>query len=322
MFDEDAKSKSALYAAILLTALGYTGRYFSIEPIHNQFFIFAVWAFILFIDNISYRLKGTSLLISRTDEFCILAFWSLIISAVFEIINLRLGAWYYTNQPSDLSTRWGSWCLQWSALLPCFFISEEALSALGLFRGIKAKPLPVTASLVKFLYAAGGGMLLLAMAAPLLFGPLVWPAFLFLAEPVNYRFGLQSLLRELEGGLPGKTLRLAASGVSCGLLWALWNSGAGAKWGYYTQYKAEEIIVLPLPAYLAFSVAALTMYSLYNLASLLRAGRTWEERSWTIPGRQPGLIPQGLAVLLACFTLYAALRLVDAHSVKMYLGWL
>ena len=64
------------------------------------------------------------------------------------------------------------------------------------------------------------------------------------------------------------------------------------------------------------------MYSLYSLASALRAGKTWEENSWPMPGRQPGLREQALAMGLAMLTLYIALHQVDAHTVGVYVGWI
>ena len=41
MFDEKSKTAWALYTAVFLTFLGYTGAYTYLEPLHNQFFPFA-----------------------------------------------------------------------------------------------------------------------------------------------------------------------------------------------------------------------------------------------------------------------------------------
>lgn len=321
MFDEDSKAKAALYAAIFLTLTGYAGRFAGIEPVNSQFFVFAVWAYVLFADNLVYRISGGSPLISRTGEFLALAMWSLAFSALFELLNLRLGAWSYINQPATLSTRWTGLALGWAAFLPSLFITSELLRCLGLFRDLKIPPLAVTPGLVKGFYAAGLAMLLLPLAMPKLFWPLIWAAGFFLAEPLNYRLGLGSLLREWQGGLPSKTLRLAAAGVICGLLWSAWNGAAGAKWEYSSAVKAGGISGLPAFAYAGFAFFALEAYSLYCLSSWLRAGKTWEEGAWEMPGRPPAAAVRRSAWLLIIVTSYIALRAVDAHTVKLYIGW-
>lgn len=321
MFNEDSKAKSALYAGILLTFLGYTGRYFGIEPLHNQFFAFAAWAYVLFIDNAVYRLTGRSLLVSRTEEFFMLALWSMGISALFELLNLRLGAWYYMNQPSTLSTRWTGWLFTWASVLPSIFVTAEMLAAFGLFRGFKARRLAVRPGLIQAFFVGGVVLLALALAAPGYFRLLAWPALFLLAEPLAYRLGLGSLVRELEGGLPGKTLRLGLAGLLCGALWAAWNTGTTAKLVYTFRFEGLPLVSgLPVAAYAGFAFSALVMYSLYSLASALRAGKTWEDNSWPMPGKQPGLREQALAAGLALLTLYSALHLVDAHTVGVFVG--
>jgi len=323
MFDEDSRLKFFLYAGILLSLLGYTGRYMALEPLHNQFFAFAAWAYILLSDNILYRFSGSSPAVSRTGEFFTLALWSLAMSCVFELLNLRLAGWYYTDQPATLATRWTGFAFAWAAFLPSLFVTSELLRAAGLFRGLKTARLKVTPRLLRGFLLAGALLLLLPLGAPRLFWPLVWIAFFFLAEPFNYKLGLPSLLREWEGGLPGKTLRLALSGLVCGLLWSLWNGAAGARWGYYDKFNAgPELFGLPLPAYAGFALFALQAYSLYSLASALRGGKTWEENSWPMPGKPPGLGLQYAAAVFIVITSYIAFRAVDARTVQLFIAWI
>jgi len=320
---EETKLKAALYAAISLTVVGYAGSFAGVEPLHNQFFPVAVWAYALFADNLVYRMSGSSPLITRAGELFVLALWSLAFSAVFELLNLRLCGWYYLNQPATLSTRWAGLALGWAAFLPSLFITSELLRCLGIFGRLKMPPLAVTPALIRGFYAAGLGMLLLALAFPKFLWPLACAAPLFLAEPLNYRLGLGSLLREWQGGLPAKTLRLAVSGVACGLLWGAWNGASGAKWAYSLALKAgPELFGLPVFAYAGFGVFALEAYSLYSLASWLRAGKSWEESAWELPGKPPAAAARWAACLILIVTSYIALRAVDAHTVKLYIGWI
>ncbi|MCM2266413.1 MAG: hypothetical protein NDI60_01415 [Elusimicrobiales bacterium] len=322
MPDEETKAKAALYAAIFLTFLGYGGRFAGFEPFQNQFFAYAVWAYILFADNLVYRLSGSSPFISRTLEMAVLAAWSVALSGVLELLNLRLGGWYYIHQPSTLSLRWAGRAFAWGGFLPSLFITAELLRCLGLFRNLKLPPLKVTPGLLKGFYAAGLLFTVLPLARPALW-PLVWLPFLFLAEPLNYQLGLPSLLREWEGGVPGKTLRLAAAGGVCGLLWSAWNSASGARWAYAPFAKAgPELFGLPLPAYLVFALFGLQAYSVCCLASWFRGGRTWEEGAWELPGRRPPPWTAYAIWPLIIITSYIAFRLTDAYLVKLYIGWL
>ncbi|OGR69215.1 MAG: hypothetical protein A2179_06710 [Elusimicrobia bacterium GWC2_63_65] len=323
MLGEELKAKAALYGAIFLTFLGYGGRFAGLEPFNNQFFAYAAWAYILFADNLTYRLSGSSPLISRTGEFAALAAWSVAFSGVFELLNLRLDGWHYIFQPATLSVRWTGRALAWGAFLPSLFATADLLRCLGLFRNLKCPPLKVSAVLLNGVLAAGLLLAALALAWPARFWPLIWLAPFFLADPLNYKLGLPSLLREWQGGVPGKTLRLTTAGIVCGLLWSAWNGAAGARWAYAPFKKAgPEVFGLPLPAYLAFGLFALGAYSAYALASWLREGRTWEEGGWAPQGRRPPWwAPYALWPLLI-ITSYIVFRLTDAHLVKLYLGWI
>lgn len=322
MFEEETKAKAALYAAILLTFAGYGGRFAGVEPLYNQFFPWAAWAYVLFADNLVYRLWGTSPLISRTGEFLVLAAWSLGICSVFSLLNLRLGSWYYMDQPSTLALRWMGRAFSWGALLPSLFVTEELLRSAGLFGRLRSPSFRAAPALLDGLLAAGLLALGLALAAPAFFRPLGWAAPLLLAEPLSFRLGLPSLLRELQGGVPGKTLRLAAAGLICGLLWNCWNSAAGARWVYQAVSTGPALFGLPAAGYALFSVFALEAYALYALASWLRGGRTWEEGGWDTPGPKPRPAAAAAGAAFIIVTSYIAFRLADSYSVKLYLGWL
>lgn len=296
-----------------------TAAYTGIEPINNQFFVFAAWSLVLLTDNLAYRIRGRSLLVSRTPEFLVLAAWSLALSGLLELLNLRLEAWHYLNQPSTLSTRWTGRILAWASVLPSLFVMTELLEAFGLFRGLRSGTFKTGPAVIKGFYAAGALLFCLALAVPGSLWPAALPAVFFLAEPLNLRLGLPSLLREWEGGLPGKTLRLTAAGLVCGLLWSLWNKAAGASWVYNLPAPLSG---MPGAVYAGFPVFSLAAYSLYSLASCLRAGKTWEEVFWPMPGEPPGPAARWTAGIFLLITTYVALLAVDSYTVEMFLGWI
>ncbi|OIN99894.1 MAG: hypothetical protein AUJ51_11380 [Elusimicrobia bacterium CG1_02_56_21] len=320
MLDEDSKSKLALYLAFFLTCVGLAGRLTRIEPVYNQYFILAIWSCILLTDNLAYRFKGNSLLISRTSEFIALAALSLAMAGLLELLNLRLGAWHYINQASNLSTRWTGRVLTWAAGLPSVFCMYEMYQSFGFFRGIRTREFKIKAGLSYFFYGLGAAALCLAVAAPALFRPLAVPALFLLSEPLTLRLGLPSLLREWAGGLPAKTLQLATAGLTCGLLWNWWNKSAGSGWEYAVPGPLPT--ALPWAFYAGFSVLGLAAYSVCSLASYLRAGKTWEEVTWPMPAKPPKTSVQWTVACLLIITSYIALRAVDSYTVKMYIGWI
>jgi hypothetical protein len=319
MFDEYARCKFALYAAIFLAFMGYGGRITGIEPLNSQFFVFALWTYILLADNLAYRFKGNSPLISRPEEFIYLAAWSLALAGLAELLNLRLGAWHYLNQPLDISVRWTGRLAAWAGVLPSLFVTADLFRSFNFFRGLKSRQFEISPVRVKGLFFAGAAAGGAALALPGYAWPLVIPALFLLAEALNLKLGLPSLLRDLAGGLPGRTLRLASSGLACGLLWNSWNTASGASWQYNLPGWLQP---LSWSVYAGFPLLALLAYSLHSLASWLQAGKGWEGTAWTMPGLAPHPAIRWAAAAIFIITSYVALLAVDAHTVKLYLGWL
>jgi hypothetical protein len=323
MLDEDSKAKSALYAGLFLFFIACGGHYLELEPIHNQFFAFSVWTYLLLADGVLYRLKGSSPLVTRTEEYFVLMLWSMFFGAFFELFNLRLALWQYVQQPDTLSTRWTGRLLSWASILPCLFITQELLQYMIPFRKLKIEPLTPDFSDELVMSAAGLIMLTLALAFPRAFSSLACCAFFFLAEPLNMRLGLPSLLRELRGGLSGKTFALMVSGVLCGLAWNFWNSCAGGKLEYLPPFDAwPTLFGFPVLGYPLFAFFGVEAYALCSLAAYPRSGRSWEEGTWTMPGKPPHVLLPLFTYCIIIITLYIALRATDACTVYSRLGWI
>lgn len=317
MFGEDTRAKTSLYLAIFLLFMAYGGRYTGIEPFHNQFFTALSWCYLLIADFLLYRLAGRSPLVSAPVEFLLLAACSAGLAVIAELLNLRLEAWTYVNQSSDLSLRWTGRLLAWAAVLPSIFITADLLYLFNFLRGLKTRPFAVSPGAQLPLQAAGAALLLAALVAPRYYWPLAVPAFFLLTEPLNMRLGLPSVLREVAGGLPVRAVRLAAAGLITGLLWNFWNQASGAAW----QYNLPAWLRSPAH-YLGYPLLALAAYSAYCLASWLRSGQTWEGHAWKMPGRQPGPYAGWAAAAILIISSYIALRAVDTYTVRLYLGWI
>ncbi len=321
---EDAKAKFLIYTGIFLAFIGATGNAFEVEPIHNLFYIFAWWAYILIIDAVIYRIKGDSLIVSRMDEFWFLSAWSVFIWSLFELANLRLQNWQYMFIPSDKSLRWTGYFLAYATVLPGLFETTELLASTGLASRAKSFSLRVTPGLLKKIYLAGAAALILPMILPRYFFALIWVAFTLLLEPINYRLGLRSLLRDLERGTPGKLYQLLAGGFICGLLWEFWNFKAGAKWIYTVPLAGNlKLFEMPVAGYIGFPLFAVECYAMYNFISCLRRGKTWEQdaQEANTGPKAPLWLLVGAAVL-SLTTFYTAAKIIDAHTVRLYIAYL
>lgn len=322
MFEEDIKAKFLTYAALLLGMFGFAGNYIGIEPIHNVFYLFAWWTYIFFVDVAIFRIKGDSLIISRTEEFVYLALWSAFIWFLFELANLRLANWHYVYVPADRTMRWTGYLIAYATVLPGIFETAELLETLGLFRNLKTRRrLAVTPGLLRKFTIAGWIALALPLIWPRWFFALIWVAFIFLAEPLNYRLGLRSLLKELERGDRRRPFLLLSAGLICGFLWELWNYSAGAKWIYTVPLVGDlKLFEMPVAGYIGFPVFALECYAMYNLISWLRRGRTWEEDAQEpLPGIQPKPAHLFAAAAALLLIYYIGIHAIDMHTVRLYI---
>ena len=124
---------------ILLLILSEILHLKKIDPFYSWFYCFAWWSYILFIDAIIYRLKGNSLILSRTKEFFLMIPWSVFIWLIFEAANLSLENWYYINLPHSTVERWLGYAVAYGTVLPGIFETTELLETIGVFKKSQIK---------------------------------------------------------------------------------------------------------------------------------------------------------------------------------------
>src|SRR4030066_1263610 len=122
------------FIGIALLLLSEFFLFKKVEPFYSWFYCFAWWSYILIIDAIIYRLKGNSLILSRTKEFFLMIPWSVFIWLIFEAANLSIENWYYINLPNSTVERWVGYAVAYGTVLPGIFETTELLETLGLFR--------------------------------------------------------------------------------------------------------------------------------------------------------------------------------------------
>ena len=250
-------------AACLILGTSTLAMLSGFEPFYSEYYSFAWWSYIIFIESLLYCRGAKSLLFENPGKFLLLLPISITVWLVFEALNFRLSDWHYLNIPSDTVVRWTGYAVAYSTVLPGIFSTTALLEFMGVLKNSKAAPLADPQRLHKPFILTGILFLLLPLVWPKYFFPLVWLAFIFLLEPVNHKAGAPSLLRQWEKGSLREFYLLLLAGAVCGLLWELWNFRAGSKWIYTIPHAGFlKIFEMPLLGFLGFPPFALECYAM------------------------------------------------------------
>jgi hypothetical protein len=246
--------------------------------------------------------------------------WSIFIWLIFEAANLSLENWYYINLPHSRLERWLGYAIAYGTVLPGMFETTELLETVGLFKNSRIKNWVIPHEQHPMIIFLGILCLLSSILIPQYFFPLIWVGFIFLLEPLIYRFGGKSLMKDLEEGNPKKIYLLLAAGLICGLLWEFWNFWSLSKWVYTVPFFEEgKGFEMPFLGFLGFPPFAVQAYVMYNFISLFRSGRGWEESTYHLhldKKTRPFTIVL-TAILIGCFYLLIV-RAIDFKTVDSY----
>ena len=305
---------------ILLLLVSEIALFKKIDPFYSWFYCFAWWSYILTVDAVIYRLRANSLIVSRTREFLFMIPWSIFIWLIFEAANLALENWYYINLPHSVVERWLGYAVAYGTVLPGMFETAELLESLGLLKDSKIKKTVLSQGGHSILILLGALCLASSVLAPEYFFPFIWVGFIFLLDPLNYKLGSKSLLKDLEEGNPRKIYLLLVAGLICGLLWEFWNFWALSKWVYTVPFfnKAKGF-EMPFLGFLGFPPFAVQAYVMYNFVSLFRSGRGWEESTCRVnpEKRTRPLTLIFTAILIGCFSVFI-FSAIDSNTVDSY----
>jgi hypothetical protein len=256
---------------LALFALGLWALAADVEAWNAIWYLPAWYGYLLALDAVIYARRGRSFVGGRRRELASMMLWSLPFWLFFEACNLRLTNWYYVF---GLRTVWGSVLmstLAFATVLPACFFHAEALAAFDVFDQKRSRPLRVTRAILSLCAVAGMACLVFPLLWPKLAFWMVWGAPLFIFEPVNYRSGAPSLLRDLEQGRPGRLLRLLVGGLLAGAVWELLNYWARTKWIYTVPgFEDWKLLEMPLAGFGGFPPLALSAFAYYSLVSRLR----------------------------------------------------
>ena len=260
---------------------GEAGLFLDVAPIRMFFYGIAWWSYILLADACVWRRCGASLLRSRPREFWFLAFWSVPLWNLFELLNFRLQNWFYVNAPADQTLALLFNCISYATVLPALF---ETYLLAGRVRSRKRdQGAPVADRACRpgrIGRSSGSAMLIAPLVWPRVAFPLIWGFAIFLGEPLCYWAGTRtvSLARQLERGDPRPFAAVAAGGFclrrSVGILELL---GLHEVALHRPPPRRPEVVRDASAR--AFSVSRRsrsTCYVLVNLLNVIRRGRNWE----------------------------------------------
>jgi len=244
------------------------------EPFHTWHTPFAWTGYILLVDGLIYRIRGSSWLTTDRREFLFLALVSIPLWVVFEIYNLLIRNWHYVGLPENLALRYFGYAWAFATISPGIFQTAEIVAIL---RGSRRAPPRETDSrrlrTVDFEPTGIEYASLVAGMAMLLL-PIIWPSpylaapvflgFIFLLDPMNAWAADDSIFGEMRRGSYTRVTNLLLAGVICGGLWEFWNFWARAKWIYTVPILGDlKIFEMPVLGYFGFPPFAVECFTMY-----------------------------------------------------------
>ncbi len=222
-----------------------------------------LWAgFILVVNALTYRRRGTCLMLSQPARFALLFPASAIFWWFFEYLNRFVQNWYYTGADYPPLTYFCLASLSFATVLPAVLSVREWLLSFSLFQG-RFHPL----RLAEWRPARLTALMLLAVATAGLAGVGLWPDYLF---PLLWTAPLVILLALQMFGRPGPLwaalgdgrwpvwAAAALAGLVCGFFWEMWNFYSLARWVYTVpwvdRFHLFEMPLLGYAGYLPFGL--------------------------------------------------------------------
>lgn len=238
-----------------------------VEPIATHFYLCA-WAGLIFtFDRLIAHCDGRSLLrrIGATGMLQMF-FWSAVAWFFYELCNFRLQNWYYILVEDQPLLRMLATFVAFGTVFPGIFWIDTWLERAGLNRVIRIPVLQMTPGRRMTMVVAGCGFFCLWLADPVHFYPLVWGGTFLLLAPLNERLGIDGLLRQLQRGDLGPTVRLLVAGFIAGGCWEFFNFWARAKWIYTVPFFDElKLFEMPLLGFIGFPPFAVECACTYRL---------------------------------------------------------
>ena len=258
------------WIGLLIVVVSQAATLARIQPFHSWHTPIAWTGYILLVDGLVWKRRGSSWLTDSRAEFLFLAFVSIPLWIVFELYNkYSLHNWHYIGLPEFLPLRYLGYAWSFATIWPAIFETGDLVSSLRDRRapeGRAAAPRRHQPGAAGWLSVAAGALMLLVPViypSPYLAAP-VFLGFAFLLDPLNARAGAESILGDAREGRYSRLLNLLIAGLICGVAWELWNYWAGTKWKYTVPIMpGVRIFEMPILGYGGFPPFAVECFTMY-----------------------------------------------------------
>jgi hypothetical protein len=263
------KLSSTIYIGSSIIILGEILLFLHVRPF-SWFFTPIVWTgYIILIDGIVWYRRGKSLLSDRINELIIMIPFSIICWLIFEAYNVHIKNWHYEGLPDQLWIRWLGYGWSFATIFPGIFETADLIETFNIKTHFTFKSKQVKKSTHIILLILGIIFLIIpiivSQSIAQYLAALIWIGFIFLLEPINYKIGACSIIRDIEKGKITKLFSLMLAGIVCGFLWEFWNFWAEARWVYDVPICQNlKIFEMVLPGYLGFIPFAVECYLMYH----------------------------------------------------------
>jgi hypothetical protein len=258
------------WVGLLMIAVSEAGMLAHVEPFFHWHTPIAWTGYILLVDAIVWKRRGTSWLRDKPAELFFIACASVPLWVIFEIYNkYSIRNWYYTGLPEDLLLRYAGYLWAFATIWPAIFETGDLVSSLRDRRAPANRTTPPRRQALGpaawTVVAAGAIMLIVPVAvhSTYLAAP-IWLGFILLLDPLNARAGEESILGDWREGRVARLINLLAAGLICGVVWEFWNYWAGTKWMYNVpilpNVKIFEMPILGFGGFPPFAVECFVMY--------------------------------------------------------------
>lgn len=240
-------------------------------------------SFIVFLNALTFRRTGRSLLTHKTRLFLILfplsaAFWWF-----FEYLNRFVQNWYYVEIKFGALEYFLYATLSFSTVLPAVasmhaFLNSDTGYPRCYHNWIKVAVQNRKSLAWSVLVIAGLGLSFIGILPDYLF-PLLWISPLLIVLSLQTILGERHILSDLARGNWGNIVSYALAALTCGFFWEMWNMYSLAKWQYSIplvhRFHVFEMPILGYAGYLPFGlecgmVVAMIEDRLYNNKKTLR----------------------------------------------------
>ncbi len=305
----------SIVVGIVWLGASFALMFLRIEPFATEFYLFAWVGLIYTVDMLIRRTEGSSLVKRCGAGFFLLLLWSTTCWFFFELLNLRLQNWYYIFVTDhDLLRLVGSF-VSFATVFPGIFWIDHYLAQLGVARQVRSVAVRITPVRLTVFQLLGLVLLAMSLLYPRYFFPLIWVGPILIVAPMNYRRGGDSLLRQLESGVYGPTVRMLLAGLFAGLFWEFFNYWARAKWIYTVPFFDElKLFEMPVAGFLGFPPFALECAVLYRFLVWHRLAPSFGH--FVDRKQAPASTSLQVAVvLLAVFFSFAVYRYMDRWTI-------